>query len=188
MDWYSQRPYDRQAVSTLLNQIELTFDDTKWKRNYDRSNVTDEKSCLSMSFGDVLRFEHGSHGRHGIFPSALNTRHPVLFSQLAQLSKLLEFPCTTFTVNKNLMCKPHRDRLNQGPSLILSLGKFSGGKLSLALSSGGVPGTRADYDIYHQPLLFNGATTTHWTQPFQGTRYSIILYNLKVKSAKTPSQ
>jgi len=153
----------RRRLEQLLAAIESQFDSMAWIKSYTRKNVTDDTSCLSMHFGTVLRPYHGRQ------PASTNQRYPQLLQLLQQLSHYLAFPCTTYTINKNLLCKPHVDRHNLGDSLIIALGDFTGGHFDVE----GQP-----FDVHHQPLLFNGALSVHATAPFQGTRYSIVLYNL----------
>jgi hypothetical protein len=148
----------------LLDTLEAEFDSMEWLK-YKRKNVS-PVPCYSMTFGEVMRPYHGRR------PSACNTKFPKVFELLQALSKILRFEHSSYTINKNLTCLPHRDKNNLGDSLILSLGKFTGGGLVVEGKS---------YDIYRKPLKFNGALCTHSTEPFVGKRYSIVLYNIKIK-------
>jgi hypothetical protein len=147
---------------SLFSDLEHELDSLKWKRNYDRKNVTDEKSCQSMAFGVVMR-----RGQ-GYIAAAGNREHPKLFGLLKHLSTTLGFECTSFTVNKNLLCLPHTDSHNIGPSVIVGLGSYSGGEFVV---EGHV------CDINHAPVCFDGSRK-HWTMPFVGTRYSVVLYTI----------
>lgn len=73
----------------------------------------------------------------------------------------------TIQVNKNVQCIPHKDSLNVGPSVIFTLGNFTGGRLYVE---------NVAHDIFKKPLIFNGFEQTHWTEPFEGDRYSFIYY------------
>ena len=157
--------FDRVLFNRTVDEIEKEFDSMKWIK-YTRKNVSAAK-CYSMTFGEVFRPYHGRS------PSACNEKFPKVYRLLQELSRSLNFRHSTYTVNKNLECLPHRDKNNVGDSIILSLGKFTGGKLN-------VEGKL--YDIYRNPLRFNGALNTHSTEKFEGTRYSIVLYNIKAKS------
>lgn len=156
-----------KEFKSLLHEIEKEFETMKWKK-YTRTNVSSEP-CNSMPFGEVMRPYHGR------CESSCNKKFPKVYSLLQKLSALLKFTHSSYTINKNLTCLPHKDKNNVGNSLILSLGKFSGGNLI-------IEGVK--FDIYHRPLLFNGAKCTHWTEPFQGTRYTIVFYNIKAKQKK----
>ena len=55
----------------------------------------------------------------------------------------------------------------QTVSLIVSLGRFSGGEL-------GVEGSV--HDVRYRPLEFDGWAQRHWTLPFSGERYSLVWF------------
>lgn len=145
----------------VLSQLEDAFDEMKWKKVYTRKNVTVEKGCESMVFGRI---------RNPTGEAVNNNYYPEVYRLLQLLAAELQWPCTSFTISKKLECKRHLDKKTNGDSLIVSLGKFQGGRLIVK---------DQPYDIYHQPLIFNGSQLYHQTEPFQGTRYSIVLYSLK---------
>jgi hypothetical protein len=154
----------------LAERLTDWFDRMYWKTSYTRTNVTGEKGkgCLSMHFGKVFR------PFHGITDSSNNEQYMRVYQLLGQVSACLGFPCTTFTINKNLECKPHLDKQNRGDSLIFACGEFTGGEFI-------VDGQCRDIRL--KPLAFNGATSVHGTKPFVGTRYSVVLYNIKYGDA-----
>ena len=77
--------------------------------------------------------------------------------------------CNAVTINKDLVCAPHRDRHNKTDSLILFLGDFEGGELHLENGQ-----CFAEKGVFHQ---FNGQKYLHWNSPIQsGTKYSIVYY------------
>jgi hypothetical protein len=156
-------PKDQKAFELAVSKLETAFDQMKWVPNRNRKNVTDEKSCLSMAFGTIFRPGEGC--KDGVN----NTRFPDVYKLLCEMRDALGFECKSFTVNKNLKCKLHRDRDNNGDSVIFSLGKFTGGELF-------VDGHK--YDIFHKPIKFNGSKLLHETADFKGTRYSIVLYSI----------
>ena len=163
-----QSQANSEELENLYGAIELEFDSMVWKPTRWRKNVTDAESCLSMNLGLVLR------PRCGYSLGANNSKYPRLYVLLKQLSAALRFPCTTFTINKNLQCKPHVDRQNNGDSLIVSLGRFQGGLLLV---------DEQPHNIWHSPLIFNGAKHIHATTPFEGMRYSIVMYSIGQHSA-----
>src|SRR5690348_11763126 len=128
----------------LLNEIENEFKTIKWKK-YVRKNVSSEP-CYSMTFGEVMRPYHGR------VPSTCNTKFPKLFELLQKLSNMLNFTHSSYTINKNLECRAHKDQNNIGDSIILTLGEFSGGNLI-------VEGQK--FNILRVPFKFNGSMYTH---------------------------
>ena len=157
-----------ETFDLILDELEREFDSMKWIK-YTRKNVS-AAPCYSMTFGEVIRPYHGR------CLSACNRKFPKVYALLQQLSARLQFTHSSYTVNKNLECLPHRDKNNVGDSIILSLGKFTGGELNIEGKL---------YDIYRRPLRFNGAASTHSTEKFEGNRYSIVLYNIR-KERKCP--
>jgi len=161
-------------IMNLLGKIEYEFNNMKWKRNYHRKNAS-EGPCDSMSFGLVNRFEHGSHGKFDFLPSVNNEQWPKVYDLLQQLASIIQFekrtgvPCSTFCTNRNFQCKLHRDRVNQGESIIVGLGDYEGGELQV-LPFGA-------FDIRYRFLQFDGSKYEHGTLPFQGQRYSIVFYS-----------
>ena len=75
------------------------------------------------------------------------------------------------TLNKNLLCTPHKDR-NEGTSLICFLGDFSGGGGLFVEEPDGTKHFTEKYVWYE----YNGRHR-HWTEAwFEGDRYSIVAY------------
>jgi hypothetical protein len=79
-----------------------------------------------------------------------------------------DFPFDGVQVNRNFQCKPHRDRLNVGDSLLFAFGDYTGGALV-------VEGREIDA---RTPYVFDAHANTHWVAPFEGTRYSVVLFPL----------
>ena len=79
-----------------------------------------------------------------------------------------DFQYTTICVNKNLVCRRHRDAKNDGQSLIVGLGDYEGGNLY-------VEGVK--FNIKENPVIFNGYQQEHYNDEIlKGTKYSIIYY------------
>ncbi|MCS5670862.1 MAG: hypothetical protein NZ577_03300, partial [Vicinamibacterales bacterium] len=82
-------------------------------------------------------------------------------------------------VNHNSVARPHRDANNQGPSLVIGLGQFTGGELTVE---------NKDYDIRNRAFLTDGRRL-HRSRPFEGNRWSLILFaHTKWKELPTPLQ
>lgn len=79
-------------------------------------------------------------------------------------------PSSHCAVNCNAAFTPHVDSgkgSGQSLSLIVGLGDYVGGELS-------VEGN--DFDIRYRPLEFDGWKLRHWTQRFQGERFSLVWF------------
>lgn len=163
-------------------KVEKLFDEMKWIKNYERKNVS-QTGCFSMVFGEIFR------PYHGLSVAANNQKFQTVYEALQKLGSHFETSkCgrsyRSITTNKNLECLPHLDKNNVGSSIILSLGKFQGGEVGVQLANleqgaQEKKGKQMLYNVYYQPLRFDGSKLLHWTQPFQGTRYSIVFFLTK---------
>ena len=163
----------QEQVTPVLEKILETFRTMRWVKNYHRKNASDG-GCDSMSLGMVNRFEHGQYGKFGFYPSVNNYKYPHLFELLTTLANLIDFKCTTFCINRNFQCKIHRDRVNEGESIIVGLGPYKGGEF--IIKNDDEQHTRHHFDIRNKFFQFDGTFYLHGTMPFQGERYSIIMY------------
>jgi hypothetical protein len=126
----------------------------------------------SQNFGLVRKFRLA-----GLHPASHNTKHPKIYEALQEIIKILDptFEYDGITVNKNVEALPHRDTNNNGISLIIGFGEYCGGGLFVEENDGNFK----LHDINNKPLYFNGSNQTHYTEPFEGTRWTIIYYKIK---------
>ena len=89
---------------------------------------------------------------------------------------------TSITINSDFSARIHRDRNNDGLSLVTAIGNYTGGNLlyweddDMTMSLDGVSQHEPQViDLRDQLLFFNGKCA-HAVEAFEGTRYSIILY------------
>lgn len=101
-------------------------------------------------------------------PSKFNKKFSKLYTSIRKLIKISQpdFKYTTIQLNKNIKSPPHIDKNNVGPSYIIGLGNYTGGELS-------IEGKK--HDIKNKWLYFDG-TKGHWTECFEGTRYSLVFF------------
>jgi len=76
-------------------------------------------------------------------------------------------------VNKNTICKKHLDAANAGESLLVGFGKYTGGQTVMYLPNG----KEKKFHIKSSSLIFNGSEIPHKSEPFKGTRYSLVFFN-----------
>jgi len=112
--------------------------------------------------------------------SAHCQKHPRVWKALKHLQKKIRranpeylFPARfqAIQVNRNVECGKHKDKNNMGESLIVSIGKYTGGLLCVGSGK---------FQLRRQPALFNGAENEHWNTPSDGLKFSIIYYNSKI--------
>ncbi len=83
------------------------------------------------------------------------------------IKQVTDFEFNQVTLNYNHLMLPHRHK-NQGLSYGILLGEFTGG--ALCVEDGSKFGNPNEW------FSFNGRLN-HWVEPFEGDRYSIIIYN-----------
>jgi len=104
----------------------------------------------------------------------------VLFNRIlhSHLENLGSFTWTSLQVNFNSSSIPHRDYNNVGFSVIVGVGKYSGGELMIDDVAHNIPGR----------LLAMDGNRIHYTKPFSGARYSLIAFTHGVADHATQSQ
>ena|ERR1700758_1851180 len=135
----------------------------KWKKTWNRKNVSDN-GCYSMVFG-ITRVPFS-----GYCYAVNNEKYPELYKSLIEFAKTYfpSFQYTSITINKNLQCKPHKDKSNKGPTIIVGLGNYEGGEFIVG---------DIQFDIKNKMCLFDGANMEHYTMPFTGERYTLVYYS-----------
>jgi len=100
-----------------------------------------------------------------------NRKYPELYEQLKTLINQIDphFDYDCITLNHQFKCRPHYDKNNKSPSLIVGLGDYEGGELVVE---------GEEFDIRHNPLMFNGGKCKHWTLEYIGDRYSVIYFKI----------
>ena len=135
----------------------------KWRVNDQRTNVVNPArriTVLSKNGKETLRADAP------LFSEGFQ-EGPVFDACLAVLPAGVCFDFVT--INRNLRTYPHRDVGNEGPSMILFLGRFEGGALVLE--------TGERFEEPGRLRVFDGRLL-HWNEAITGgTKYSIIYYN-----------
>lgn len=95
--------------------------------------------------------------------------------------KYVDISYTSFTINQNYKCQPHRDKSNYGVSYLVAFGEFGGGEL--VISEGDLSG---EHDIRYRPFKTDFSKVLHSVKDFTGERFSLVFYNLK--ATKMPDE
>ena len=85
-----------------------------------------------------------------------------------------EFSFSSAAVIKDFAGKPHVDRMNTTHQVALSFGDFTGGRLVVETAD---PALLASFDTRGRPTRVDGRRP-HWVPPYEGSRFSIILYSV----------
>lgn len=94
-----------------------------------------------------------------------------VFEEYSDLHLPEHFFWSQVQINFNYFTPPHKDAPNQGSSVIVGFGDYSGGKLAINKN-----GKVFYKDIKNNPTKFNGADYTHWTTDYSGNRWSIVFF------------
>ena len=86
-----------------------------------------------------------------------------------------DFKYTTIQYNKNNKCAKHKDSKNMGESIICGLGDYTGGRLIIYDYMGQ---DKVYIDIKNKFYKFNGSQYAHETEAFEGTRISLVFFNI----------
>jgi hypothetical protein len=90
------------------------------------------------------------------------------------VKEYIEFDFNQVVINKNFEIQKHTDASNVGVSYIIGLGDYTGGNLCIERN-----GEIEKHNIYHKFYTFNGSKYPHWVEPFEGTRFTLVFYNIK---------
>ena len=152
-----------ELYKATLDELEAT----RFPTCTSRKNISD-KGIEAFVLGDVNYRGQKSVGYKTRGPSRHNKRFKELYKALQRLISECKpnFTYTTIQVNKNVMCNPHVDKNNVGPSYVIAFGDFTGGDLVIEGDS---------YCIKNKFKKFDGRKG-HWITPFKGTRYSIVYF------------
>lgn len=84
----------------------------------------------------------------------------------------IDFRFNALTINKNFESKWHKDKGNNGESMVFCLGNFKGGRLVKKINE-----IDSEYiNVYKQPHIFKACEIEHCTEEFTGKRYCIVAY------------
>jgi hypothetical protein len=106
------------------------------------------------------------------------------YAKVYELAKALikkekpNFKYNSIQFNKNARTARHKDGFNVGVSAMITLGDFTGGNLLVFDENEKNP---QSVKTKNRWVIFNGSKFPHETEPFKGTRYSLVFYNTAQK-------
>lgn len=116
-----------------------------------------------------------SRRNYGVGEARNNDRYPDLLREARALAEKIcpDINYTCVQLNHNYEAAPHRDKNNDGTSLVVAFGDYEGGELEIQDDSGEY---RA-HDIRYRPLRFRASERTHRVNAVtSGNRYSIVFF------------
>jgi len=142
-----------------MEKVEELMANRKWRKHCLRVNVAQPEDIAMTGSIKVAK----------IYSNLLNKREkePELYDAIKEVAPEWWGDDTQITLNKDLVCKRHRDHGNKEHSWILWLGDFTGGALNFD------DGTKVEgKGVWHK---INGQIP-HWNDPHEGSKYSVVLY------------
>lgn len=111
------------------------------------------------------------HRYTGVVDNSFYTKtHPHIWNLIQKVGSYFpdDFKYNSVFVNKNVVCKSHRDKNNIDKSILVSFGDYTGCNIVID----GVV-----YNANCNPVLFNGALLEHYnTDDLVGTKYSLVFF------------
>jgi len=151
------------------------------KKKFNGLNVP-PKSCL---YGVWCRGGYSNENQRvpskeweGVYETKLKTEYPEFDLVLREFQKLYfkDFTYNQVIINRNYQCLPHKDKKNVGESIILGLGNYEGGALCVQNEDEQV----FQLNLLHRLAKFDASKFTHFVIPFDGERYTLVFYNIKL--------
>jgi hypothetical protein len=166
---------DKEILQEIYEELEdihipTTYRVRKKKINYNdhqtRTGTLTQRNARQTSFGKVTY-------QRKIKESKSSLRYPGMIKLFKKFIKIHnpKFKFKTVYVNKNTICKKHLDSGNTGESLLVGLGKYTGGKTVLYINN-----KPKKFHIKTNSLIFNGSEIEHKSEKFKGTRYSLVFF------------
>jgi hypothetical protein len=108
------------------------------------------------------------------YKTKLMSERPDLWEALEEFRDLY-FPLFQFSgvqLNYRYALGPHKDNANIGESVLVCCGEYTGGDTCVELEDG----TIQRFDARLRPVVFDGSRFTHWVEPFEGDRFSVVFF------------
>jgi hypothetical protein len=197
---YAKRSVADQEARDILREVEKTkrkvsevemlraLDQWGFARNPNRINVmqSGQEWVHSDTVGAIAR-------RDGlILPQSATKKYPYMMKLLNRYIKdnlphdvKGKFVYTSININKDYAGKRHRDAGNSGPSLLKSLGRFTGGRLNYFPDDNGAEAVEdlpAEKSLKLDPekgIVFFDGNRAHGVDKFTGSRYSLVYFSCR---------
>lgn len=165
---------DKEILNEIYEELEeislpTTYcsDGVKGHYHADKIGVTKQRKASQACFG-IVKYKQKKQ------PSKFTKKYPYMMDLFKEFmdSHYPEFIFDSVYVNRNVVCKKHIDSKNVGESLLVGVGKYTGGQPVLYIN-----GKERKFHIKSNSLIFNGSEIEHKSLPFTGTRYSLVFFN-----------
>ncbi len=170
---------DLSILESILDDVDF-YSGTERRRMIKNAGKKYSKTMGSMLYGVTWKSylsptkNRTKCEKTGLYKTKVKDDYPELEEVFKEFSALYfpNFKWSQIQMNKNYQCPPHRDSLNVGESILICCGDYTGG-----LTSVDIDGKVIKFDGRDSPVSFNGAKYLHWTDDYEGKRYSLVFYN-----------
>ena len=107
--------------------------------------------------------------------SSMTLKYPELYQKLIDFGEIVcgNFLFTSIQVNHNVTSPKHKDKGNNGKSILISVGEYSGSNLGVVVND-----IQHIYNTNCKPIMFDGSLLEHFnTNDLQGNKFSLIFFN-----------
>ena len=153
-----------------VNKIEEILKVTRFSN---RTNKNNYKKSTGYGQSEAFGFIRRRNRCPG--PCRNNERYPLLWKELQALGSTLQMQYDAVQVNFNCTCNAHRDEGNEGLSMLLSGGDYTGGELVTEFGT---------FSAKYRCVLFDGSKITHSNNPFVGNKWSLVFFSIQIPPHK----
>jgi len=152
---------DDNLIDNLYNDLQkITI--KKLGKSNTRLNMTPDNR--SICFGMVRQRFTGK-----VCLGLFSKKFPHIWNQIQLIgNQFVDFSYNSVYLNHNVVCPPHKDKNNNGMSILLSFGDYTGCNIVI---------NGDKYDANRQPIMFNGSLLEHYnTDDLVGNKYSLVFF------------
>lgn len=161
-------PLEFKNLYEMLNKKKLPFTGNNNNSKRGRYKFPDHRSAtlglVKQRLGGLVAL------------SKFSIDNPEIFDEIVRIGdEFCPFLYTSIHLNHCVTCPKHKDGYNNGDSMLVSFGEYSGSKIVIEYDD-----KIEVFNTKHKPILFNGAKYFHWNTPdLEGNKYSLVFYNSK---------
>ena len=167
---------DKEILKVIFDELEniniptaFSSKNVKGHHHSVKTGTTTQKKARQTCFGKVYY-----QGKYKTSKSSIKYPHIMpLFKEFIK-SHYPSFNFKSVYVNKNTESKTHLDSKNTGKSLLVGFGNYTGGRTVIYNEYYEMP---KKFHIKTYSLIFNGSELPHESEPFKGTRYSLVFFS-----------
>jgi len=177
-------------VEEVLDNIDAKSGSRRKKMYRVGRGNPEPKNTYSITYGYVnvgyltpTRSREPVEGQKNLFKTKLLAEHPELRGIIQEFCDIFcheKIVVDQIQINRNWWSPAHFDSGNVGSSWIVGLGDYTGGETSVDYKT-----HIEKYDIKNKFVKFDGSKYLHWTEKFEGKRYSLVFYTHKKSNVYT---